>query len=123
MLTVIWGIGGFHVVNMTRLGRCLNAEYFLTHALDPLLATVFAEGRKGYALQLSIYLENCRPHFSNTSKQYFDENSLTTVPHPPCSPDLASSDFWLFGHIKTSFAGNVFNDIDELLEVVIELSN
>jgi hypothetical protein len=50
----------------------------------------------------------------------FDENSLVTVPHPPFSSDLAPSDFWLFGHMKISLAGPVFNDVDELLEVVIE---
>jgi hypothetical protein len=33
---------------------------------------------------------------------------------------LVPSDFWLFGCIKTSLAGRVFNCADELLEVVIE---
>jgi hypothetical protein len=46
-----------------------------------------------------------------------------TVPHPPYSSDLALSDFWLFGHIKTSLAARVFNDADELLEAVIEFLN
>jgi hypothetical protein len=36
---------------------------------------------------------------------------------------LISFDFWLFDHIKTSFAGRVFNDSDELLEAVIEFLN
>jgi hypothetical protein len=36
---------------------------------------------------------------------------------------LAPSDFWLFGHIKTSVAGRVFNHADELLEAVIEFLN
>jgi hypothetical protein len=45
-----------------------------------------------------------------------NENSLVTVPHPPYSPDLAPSDFWLSGHIKASLAGRVFNDVSELLE-------
>jgi hypothetical protein len=53
----------------------------------------------------------------------FDENSLVTVPHPLYSPDLAPSDFWLFGRIKASFAGRVFNDAGELSEAVIELLN
>jgi hypothetical protein len=34
---------------------------------------------------------------------------------------LVSSDIWLFGHIKTSIAGRVFNGPDELFEAVIEL--
>jgi hypothetical protein len=57
------------------------------------------------------------------SKHFFSENSLIPVPHPSYSPDLVPPDFWLFGHIKTSRAGRVFNDVDELLETVIELLN
>jgi hypothetical protein len=53
----------------------------------------------------------------------FNENSLITVPSPPYSPDLAPSDFWLFGQIKISLAGRVFNDVDELLEAVIQFLN
>jgi hypothetical protein len=50
----------------------------------------------------------------------FAENSLVTVPHLPYSPDLAPSDSWRFGQIKTYLASCVFNDVDELLEVVID---
>jgi hypothetical protein len=52
----------------------------------------------------------------------FDKNPLVTVLHPPCSPDLAPSDFWPFRHIKTSFASRLFNDADEL-EAVVEFLN
>jgi hypothetical protein len=50
----------------------------------------------------------------------FSENSLVTVPYPPCSLDLAPSGFRFFVHIKTSLAGGLFNDVDEPLEMVIE---
>jgi hypothetical protein len=54
------------------------------------------------------------------AKTVFDENSLVPVPHPPYSPDLALSDFWSFGYIKTSLPGRAFNDVNELFEAVIE---
>jgi hypothetical protein len=47
---------------------------------------------------------------------------LIAVPHPPYSPGLALSDFWIFGHITTSIADYVFNDIGELLEAIVELN-
>jgi hypothetical protein len=49
-----------------------------------------------------------------------DENFLVPVPHLPYSSDLALSNFLFFGHIKTSRAGRVLNDVDELLEMPIE---
>jgi hypothetical protein len=42
------------------------------------------------------------------------------IPHPPYSPDLAPSDFWLFGRIKTGLAGRSFAEPEELLESVRE---
>jgi histone-lysine N-methyltransferase SETMAR len=120
MLTVIWGIDEFHVVDMMPHGGCFNTEYFLIHIINPLLTKVFQEGRKSHALRLSVHLDNCWVHSSNASNQFFDGTSHVTVPHPPYSPDLASSEFWLFGHIKTSLAARVFNDTEELLEGVIE---
>jgi hypothetical protein len=86
-------------------GGRFNAGYFRFHILDPLLANAFLERTKSSALRPSVHLDNGWVHSSNASKQLFDENSLVTVPRPPSSPDLASSDFWLFGHVKTSLAG------------------
>jgi hypothetical protein len=54
-------------------------------------------------------------------KTVLNENSLAIVSHPPSSPDLAPSDFWLFEYMKTSLAGPVFNDADEFLEAVIDV--
>jgi hypothetical protein len=88
--------------------------------MDSLLAKVFPDGRKSYALRLSAHLDNCRVHSSNASKYFADENFLVAVPRLPYSPDLPPSDFWLFGQIKTPLADHVFNDIDELLEAVME---
>jgi hypothetical protein len=61
--------------------------------------------------------------FFECAKTIFDGNSLVTVLRPSYSPDLALSDFWLFGHVKTSLAGRVFNDTDEFVESVIQLLN
>jgi histone-lysine N-methyltransferase SETMAR len=123
MLTVIWGIGGFHAVAMSPARGRFSTEYFFTDLIDPLLAKLFVEGKKSRALRLNVHLNNCRVHSSNALKQFSDENSLVTVPHPPDSPDLAPSNFWLFGQIKTSLAGHAINDVDVLLEAVIEFLN
>jgi hypothetical protein len=52
------------------------------------------------------------------TEQFFIENQLLSVPHPLCSPDLAPSDFWLFGPIKTALAGRSLADPKELLKGV-----
>jgi hypothetical protein len=43
---------------------------------------------------------------------------MKLTPHPPYSPDLAPSDFYLFGHVKRCLAGLPFDDADRLLATI-----
>jgi hypothetical protein len=38
--------------------------------------------------------------------------------HPPYSPDLASSDFYLFGYVKRCLSGLSFEEADQLLAAI-----
>jgi hypothetical protein len=40
---------------------------------------------------------------------------MKSAPQPPYSPDLAPSDFYLFGYVKRYFAGLSFEDAGQLL--------
>jgi hypothetical protein len=40
---------------------------------------------------------------------------MKPAPHPPCSPDLAPPDFYLFGYVKKCLAGLSFEDADQFL--------
>jgi hypothetical protein len=43
---------------------------------------------------------------------------MEKAPHPPYSPDLAPSDFYLFGYVNHCLAGAFFADAGQLLEAV-----
>jgi hypothetical protein len=43
---------------------------------------------------------------------------MKSAPHPPYSPDLAPSDFYLFGYVKRCLASLSFEDADQLLAAV-----
>ena len=49
---------------------------------------------------LKLHHDNARPHQTNDVKAYLQEEGMTLMRHPPYSPDLAPSDFWLFGYLK-----------------------
>jgi hypothetical protein len=42
-----------------------------------------------------------------------EENGLERAIHSPYSPDLASSDFYLFSHVKHCLRGQSFETADE----------
>jgi hypothetical protein len=50
-----------------------------------------------------------------------EQNAMKRAPHPPYSPDLAPSDFYLFGYVKHPLSGSAFADADSLLQAVSDI--
>jgi len=49
---------------------------------------------------------------------------MTVVPHPPYSPDLAPSDFFLFPKMKIKLKGQRFQTVEEIqaeLQAVLKM--
>jgi hypothetical protein len=61
--------------------------------------------------------------FQSIHKSFFDDNSLLRLPKPLYSPDLAPSDFCLFGHVKSALNGSKFEGPDELLQGIHDFLN
>jgi hypothetical protein len=120
MLTAIWGVNGFYLLDLMPSEYRFSAQYFVEHVMAPLVQTVFPQGRTRYTHRLNVHLDNCRVHFLKVMEQVSIENQLLQVPHPSYGPHLAPSDFWLFGCVKTGLAGRNFAEPEELLEGVRE---
>jgi histone-lysine N-methyltransferase SETMAR len=105
------------------LQRSFTSEYFVSHVLAPMVAKVFPRGRIPHTRRLQPQLDNCRVHFSKATGQFIAENHIGRVPHPPYSPDLAPSRFWLFGHLRTSLVGQTFDELEQLPEAMSEFLN
>jgi hypothetical protein len=93
-------------------------HHFVDNVLTNFLPKVIPYGRRRHALRLHCHLENCRVRFLNASEQFSIENQIVHLPHPALSTDLAPSDFWFFGHMKAALAGQVFDQLEELLEAI-----
>jgi hypothetical protein len=85
-------------------GQRFNTTDFINEIINDLVANLKAmdtfPDKKWYRLDL----DNARPHTSQDSVEYIDRHRLVRVPHPPSSPDLAPSDFYLFGYLKGRLA-------------------
>jgi len=57
-----------------------------------------------------IQHDNARPHTSLRTQVAIAKFGWTVLPHPPHSPDLAPSDFRLFGALKYALHGTRFDD-------------
>jgi hypothetical protein len=116
MLTVMWGIKGFSVVDLMTSHNQFNSQYIVDHILVPLAQGIFPHGRNRRALRLHLHLDNCRVHFSKVAEQFCEANEILRIPHPPYSQNLSPSDFWLFERIKIALTAAKLDKPEQLLD-------
>jgi histone-lysine N-methyltransferase SETMAR len=68
-----------------------------------------------------VHAENADPHLAKCVTESMDYNELKRVLHPPYSPDLAPSAFYLFGHVKHQLQGHEFTEGAELVSAISEI--
>jgi len=62
--------------------------------------------------------DNARPHTSLKTVEHTVNLDWTVIPHPPYSPDVAPSDFHLFGPMKDGLCGQHFPSNDAIVRAV-----
>ncbi len=67
-----------------------------------------------------LHMDNTPAHGSRDTRLHLLMTGQRTVPHPALSPDLAPSDFWLFGKIKKPLRGHRFQSLDHLQSAVTQ---
>jgi hypothetical protein len=119
MRTVVWNPHGFHVIKIRPRGWKWTSYNYIDSILPEICALHIAGDRN----KLVIHADNARPHGSTRVKRYQEEHGLRTAPHPRYSPDLAPSDFFLFGYVKRALQGSEFQTMEELLAAVVGILN
>jgi histone-lysine N-methyltransferase SETMAR len=102
MLTIVWNPHGFHLIKVLEKDRKFNAGYYIAEILEPLFQWRSIEAACDER-KLLVHADNARPHIAMLSTQCF--NRRKSAPHPPYSPDLVPSDFYLFGYVKRCLTG------------------
>jgi transposase len=72
---------------------------------------------------LLLHFDNASPHRSRATQAFLQENDLDILPAPAYSPDLAPSDFFLFGYLKGELKGKVFLNAESLKAEIDKLVN
>jgi hypothetical protein len=117
MFMIVWNLRGFHLTKVVEIGRKFKADYYIAKISKPLSQwrSIDAAGNER---KLLAHADNTCPYTAKLSTQYFNRNRMKSALYPPYFPNLAPSDFYLFGHIKRCLAGLSFEDADQLLAAV-----
>jgi histone-lysine N-methyltransferase SETMAR len=99
MLTSVWGVPVFHVVKLRPTGGTHNASYYSDEPLCEIACR--REAQRGSTNRKSVvHAANARPESARRTVRYIEACGMVRASHPPYSPDLAPSDFFLFGCFK-----------------------
>jgi histone-lysine N-methyltransferase SETMAR len=120
MLMIVWNPSGFHMINVVPKWFKFNASFYVTQILGLLSDWCRTQvGRTNH--KLWVHADNARPHTATVTLQFMQQNAMRRTLHPPYSPDLEPSDFYLFDYIKQLLLGCEFTDRDSFLQGVRDI--
>lgn len=117
MATIFWDSQGILLIDYMNKGNTVTGEYYanLMHRLRDAIKVM----RRGKLTQGVLLLHDNAPvHKSRLSKAAVADCGFVEIEHPPYSPDLAPSDYFLFPNLKKTLRGTKFRDNDELIAAV-----
>lgn len=104
MLSIFWDSEGIIYQHWVARGQTIYSKYHcnvLQSFRDHMRRKRPDKYKNGYVL----HLDNARVHTSKETTEFMAKAGIKTYPHPPYSPDLAPSDFYLFPKLKKQLAG------------------
>jgi hypothetical protein len=117
MLTIVWKLSGFHLINVLANGCKFNASHYITNILGPQTDWRAFQARRSN-WRLIIHANTTRPDLATMTQQFLEPNAMKRASHPASSPDFVPSDFYRFDSVKNLLGGQEFSDGEALLGAI-----
>ena len=116
-LTVFWDIQGPITISFLQKRSLVNNANYC-ELLKHIKKDIKNKCRGHQSEGVILHCDNARPHTAAQTVQTINNLGWKLLPHPLYSPDLAPSDFHLFGFLKEFTKGTKFESGDEVKSVV-----
>lgn len=114
MATVFWDSKGVLLPDYLPKGQTINAEYYSN--LLCRLQEALKEKRRGKLRKGVLFLQDNAPaHKAGKTMNVLKDLGFECIDHPPYSPDLAPSDYFLFPNLKKILKGKHFSNDSEVI--------
>jgi len=116
MLSVWWGVRGVVYWELLPDNTTVTADVYCAQLekLSERLSSERPDQQKVYFLH-----DNARPHIAKSTRAKLLELGWEVLPHPPYSPDLAPTDYYLFRSLSNNLRDSEFDnkaDLKQYLE-------
>jgi histone-lysine N-methyltransferase SETMAR len=105
MLTIVCSPLGFPLVQLLPKGHHFDAEDLCFQILREIDRIRPAETAEDARQRLVLHFDNASSHTATATQEFLQPHRMKRASHPPFSPDLAPSDFYLFGKLKNALMG------------------
>jgi len=97
-------------------GETVNKEFYL-NVMKRLRAAVRRKRHEVWTNNTwMLHHDNVPAHASLLIREFLKKHETAVVPQPPCPPDLAFADFFLFLKLKSPLKGCQFQTVEEIEE-------
>jgi histone-lysine N-methyltransferase SETMAR len=118
MLSIWWDETGPILSEFMPNGVTMNGQAFADSITS--LRSILPKKRRGkLTRQPLLLIDNAPPHRAHVAQDAADTCGFQFISHPPYSPDLAPSDYFLFTGLKKYTRGKVWDTVEELEQGII----
>jgi len=120
MLTLFWDEKGIILEHYTPRGTTVMSTSYPDLLKNHLQPAIKSKQRELLSSGVLLQHDNARPHTAHTTVATITDLHFECPPQPPYSPDLAPSDFYMFGPLKEAMGGKKFRSDEEVRHAVHE---
>jgi histone-lysine N-methyltransferase SETMAR len=118
MFTIFLNSRGVVAVDVLPEGETITGKYYTEVVLPKVVAGIKEQRPSLGTARTLLHHDNASPHKTKQVQNFLEINGITTLCHPPYSPDLAPLDFWLFARVKKAICGRSFHRVQDLAKAV-----
>jgi len=118
MLTVFWDSQGPILETYQERGTIVTSATYCDILQRELKSTIRSNRRGKLSKEILLLHDNARPQTAAHTLETLKQLKWEAMEHPAYSPDLAPSDFHLFGMLKNSLRGSRFSCDDDVKAAV-----
>lgn len=122
MVSVFWDAHGILLVDVLSTGAHINAEKYCQQ-LEKMKQAVYEKRRCASLTDFYFLQDNARSHTAYLTKKKLQELQINVLEHPPYSPDLSPSDFYLFSPMKLAVHGKKYDNASDIMNDIHEWFN
>jgi histone-lysine N-methyltransferase SETMAR len=113
LATVFWDMKGILLIEFTEKGHTITGQSY-KKTIESLRQAVLKKRLGGEKRRILLLHDNAPAHTSHVARATIREQGMIELFHPPYSPDLAPSDYYLFRNLKSFLRGQKFSSNSEV---------